>query len=249
MNTTQKIYIICTTARSGSNLVCDYLFNTGYLGRPTELFNPKIVMNGAYGRRFGKLPPVSISQYISWMDENFSTKNGVLGIKLLWEDMEYLGRFSEFSNLLEKAYILRLSRLQKLGQAISYFLAQETGQWIATDPARKQPHEVDFDFHAIDSHLQRLCAQDAKWDAELDARGVSALHWRFEDFVRDPSRHVHDLAESIGINITGAPIITLLEKQSTDRSKSFASAFRHEAAIRRQKSQCEVTYEGVRFFP
>ena len=38
-----RSYVICTTARSGSNLVCDYLAKTGRLGRPTEFFNPDIV--------------------------------------------------------------------------------------------------------------------------------------------------------------------------------------------------------------
>ncbi len=189
MTSTLRTYIICTTARSGSNLVCDYLFRTGRLGRPTETFNPQIVVNGAFGKRYEASQPVELSAYIEWAKENFATRNGVLGIKMLWEDLEYLGGSASLSHVLAQAQLFRLTRRRKLAQAVSYYLAVETGQWMASDPARREPDDVPFDYDAINTHLNRLCLQDARWDAELDARGLKATHWYFEDFLR-PRRNM-----------------------------------------------------------
>jgi LPS sulfotransferase NodH len=248
MTASPKIFIICTTARSGSNLVCDYLFNTGRLGRPTEVFNPQIVVKGAYNRRYTVPEPVVLADYVAWLKENFATRNGVLGLKMLWEDMEFLGGSPAVSELLDQAHLIRLTRRRKLAQAVSYYLAQETGQWVASDPAHRQPEDVAFDFGVISRHLDRLCLQDARWDAELDTRGLEALHWHFEDFVRDPAQHVRSLADRLGVDIADDPIRTSLTKQSTARSQAFIDAFRREARDGRTGGSLgETLYENVRF--
>lgn len=248
MTSTLRTYIICTTARSGSNLLCDYLFRTGRLGRPTETFNPQIVVNGAFGRRYDASQPLELSAYIEWAKENFATRNGVLGIKMLWEDLEYLGGSASLSDVLAQAQLFRLTRRRKLAQAVSYYLAVETGQWMASDPARREPNDVPFDYDAINTHLNRLCLQDARWDAELDARGLKATHWYFEDFLRAPTQYVKSLAGSVGVEIEDSSVSTGLEKQSSARSDEFMATFRqHYHKDHKLKLSEKKTYENVEF--
>ncbi|WP_198373822.1 Stf0 family sulfotransferase [Roseomonas rosulenta] len=99
-------------------------------------------------------------------------------MKLLFEDFEFLGGYLTVRDFLSEAVVIRLVRRNKLSQAISYYMAQQTGQWVSTDPARIPAEEVCFDFDAIRNHLKRLCHQDAMWDAQLDCLGIVAEHWR-----------------------------------------------------------------------
>ncbi|WP_198372710.1 Stf0 family sulfotransferase [Roseomonas rosulenta] len=78
MNTAPKRFVICTTARSGSNLVCDYIAITARLGKPTEFLNPDIVRRGAYGRRFDAPEPISLTDYVKWVATTHATPNGEL---------------------------------------------------------------------------------------------------------------------------------------------------------------------------
>lgn len=244
-----RSYVICTTARSGSNLVCDYLAKTGRLGRPTEFFNPDIVRTGTFGQRFSFADHVAVSDYLDWLKSAHSTPNGVFGVKMLFEDYEHLGQFPAVRALLETSTLVRLTRRRKTAQAVSYLMAVETGQWIASDVARKPIDQVEFDFSKINQHLDRLCMQDARWDAALDSRGLSALHWHFEDFLLAPHDHLNSLAASMDVDLPNTRIHTSLEKQSTERSHEFLVAFQKEAKTQGMRETGEITYEGVTFCP
>ncbi|MBP0463168.1 hypothetical protein J5Y09_04535 [Roseomonas sp. PWR1] len=246
MSAVSRTYVICTTARSGSNLVCDYLDGTGRLGRPAEFLNPDIVRNGAYGKRFPFDLKVSLSDYLSWLKKNQITSNGIFGIKLLYEDFEYLGQFTDICSMIRNATIVRLTRRKKLSQAISYFMAVETGQWIASDPGLKPPDEVEYDQQKIERYMTMLARQDASWDTALDCLGCSALHWSFESFVADPSAHISSLAAELDVNLADVSIKTALVPQATETSRAFLARYRSDYAAQ-QRSADSVEYEHLTF--
>jgi LPS sulfotransferase NodH len=70
-------YAICTSGRSGSNLLCQYLSSTGVLGNPLEYFNGS-------GRRLLGYPeyPDEPSRQIDWILTAGATPNGIYGLKV-----------------------------------------------------------------------------------------------------------------------------------------------------------------------
>jgi LPS sulfotransferase NodH len=185
---------------------------------------------------------------VAWLRSTYSTPNGVFGVKMLFEDFENLSTFSAVQKLFKDAIILRLSRRRKLAQAVSYLMAVETGQWIASDPPRKRPEDVSYDFARIQHYMEMLVRQDARWDAILDSFGKPAINWTFEEFITNPRAHVNELAEAIGVDLGSKELTTGLVPQATARSHELAAQFRSEFAAQLPDAK-RLSYGGVAFAP
>jgi LPS sulfotransferase NodH len=109
-----RSYLVCSTPRSGSTLVCKALRDTGVAGRPEEYFEalrstgrprrPEEYFAGVDDRSIfdelgdpgdgGSPPPAwsrtAYDRYLDWAMEQGTTDNGVFGAKLMWQ---YLGDF------------------------------------------------------------------------------------------------------------------------------------------------------------
>ena len=111
---TPKIsYLICTTPRSGSTLLCELLAASGIAGRPDEYFQqlrstglpmrPRDYLDGVAA---DILPPLAdhhreleehnvydperfpgFEHYMRWVQDRATTPNGVLGAKIMWPYM------------------------------------------------------------------------------------------------------------------------------------------------------------------
>ncbi len=111
-----RSYLVCSTPRSGSTLVCRALNDTGVAGRPEEYFEalrstgrprrPEQYFAGVEDRSIldelgspaeeGKGPPpqwsrTAYDRYLEWAMREGTTENGVFGAKLMWQ---YLGDFA-----------------------------------------------------------------------------------------------------------------------------------------------------------
>jgi LPS sulfotransferase NodH len=245
-------YLICTTARSGSNLLCDYLSNTELLGKPGELFNPRVVKGGHFQKRFEFDGAVPLADYLEWIETDLSTPNGVWGAKLLWEDFSFLQGFPAFRAMFSEARIYLLARRSKVRQAVSYFLAQQTGQWMATDPAIKPIEEVKFDFDVIRVHLDRLIVQEGRWRSILEVAGIPYRDIVFEQLLADPHRVVHSIAADMGVWAAGGGaeplrVSTEMAPQASWQTSRFGEEFCRLADFRNQADLDEIEYEQLRF--
>src|SRR4051794_31844384 len=75
-------YIICTTPRSGSNLLCDLLLGSGAMGRPREVFNIKatlVPVAKQNGLLDGEPEAVEMGAYLDLVLTKYTTQNGVFG--------------------------------------------------------------------------------------------------------------------------------------------------------------------------
>lgn len=243
-----KNYIICTTARSGSNLFCDFLKNTKSLGRPIEAFNPDIVRKSAFYNAKINQDSVPVSNYISWMLEKHRTPNGIFGTKLLFEDFDVFRGFPSFVSLFNSSYTIHLRRRSKLRQAISYYFAEMTGQWISTDVARMDPTEVPFDYDEINRHMRRLILQDATWTSILQGLGCPYIEVYFEDFVSLPAKIITSILAEFGEDRQEVPIVATLKEQRNARTDDFVVLFEEELTRRLFQTQESQQYKGSMFF-
>jgi LPS sulfotransferase NodH len=94
-----RAYLICTTPRSGSTLLCRYLTATGCAGVPDEYLFEKTLP-----RFYGKHGVSDFPSYFRALLENETTPNGVFGLKLMSAPDVFAG------------YLARLRELPGLGQ-------------------------------------------------------------------------------------------------------------------------------------
>jgi LPS sulfotransferase NodH len=148
-------YLILSTPRSGSNLLCRGLEDTNFAGIPREHFSPESKYWAQYGQ--GADP----RDYVARLVAERSSPNGVFGAKVSWRQMVHFGRACRavpryrkqplhaiIADLLPGVRYLRITRRDKLRQAISYWKAHQTGVWgraAGQEQAPAAPPAFDFD--------------------------------------------------------------------------------------------------------
>ena len=243
-----KSYVICTTARSGSNLLCDYLDQTGVLGRPAEFLNPEVVINGAYDRRFGKGPDLPVGEYIDWLYGNMSTDNNIFGIKILYEDFVAYRGFIRFQELLHDSALFYLDRKSKINQAISYYVARNTGRWMASDPGRTA-NDLHYDYKAIDDSLEMLVHQHIEWQAFLSSIERPVEMIEYDQVVNNPLGVIGQIGAALGIDVTGVALAQNVPAQRTGASDHLLARYKEDLRAFYYGLTAEIPYEGLLLKP
>ena len=238
-------YVICATPRCGGNLLSDYLDNTGVLGRPQEFLNPRIIRDGAYGMKFDKPAPISVAEYIRWLSANMRSQNGVLGIKVLYDDFVAYRGFPAFQALLARSALFYLSRRTRIRQAISHYIAQATGQWRSDDQAAVPVESLPYDFAAIDRNLQTLYHQDVEWRAFLLSLERDVTFVEYEDLVDDPAAVIARFGQALGIDVAGVTPLTTLRRLAGDQNSSFFARYKQALLSFYQRPTAQIEYEGM----
>lgn len=138
-------YILCTSPRSGSTLLCRLLAATGVAGRPASLFHEPSLDD--WRERFGLSGEKErgerdmLAQIFTSALERGRGGTGLFGLRLQRHSFAF---FSEKLAVLhpdrpddaarlEAAFgptlFIHLTRLDKIGQAVSYVKAQQSGLW------------------------------------------------------------------------------------------------------------------------
>jgi LPS sulfotransferase NodH len=195
LGTTKKLadrgYAVCTSGRSGSNLLCQYLSSTGLLGHPLEYFN------GA-GRRMLGYPdfPDEPEKQTDWILTTGATSNGIYGVKLFPWQLDLIAPSIRWSRLLPNLAFVFLKRRDLLGQAISALRAAQTQQWRATMPAQAP---ATYDGQQIYERLQSAVRDYARWELFFARNGIEPTVILYENLVAHPQDAVDQVARLFGL--------------------------------------------------
>jgi LPS sulfotransferase NodH len=184
-------YAICTSGRSGSNLLCQYLASTGLLGRPLEYFN------GA-GRRLLGYPdyPDDPAQQIDWILTGGATPNGIYGVKIFPAQFDQVEKSISWTRLLPNLTFVVLKRRDVLGQAISAVRAAQTNQWRSGMPAQGA---ASYDGAQIYERLCGVVRDYTRWDIYFARRCIVPTVIVYEDMLADPQAAVDRVAMAFGL--------------------------------------------------
>jgi trehalose 2-sulfotransferase len=211
-------YLVASTQRSGSTMLCRALRDTGVAGRPEEYFltGPpeafppgwKFWEEGIFAQPHG---PMDREGYLDLVFRLGTTPNGVFGAKLMWNNVEWvleklreLPRFSgldradTFHTLFPNLHVIRLTRRDRIGQAVSWARAAQDGVWVVSDTEGANPTgdpAYRYDFIA---GLESLLVEGEHGWAELCAElDVQPLEIVYEDLV-DPSGYEPTIRAALG---------------------------------------------------
>jgi len=179
----------------------------------------------------------------------FSSAANVVGSKLLYDDFNYLICLKPMQALFESALIVYLERRDKIKQAVSYFLAKKTGQWMKSDIGTLSRDAVVYDFEEIDQIHRMLIYQDQQWRVIFGARGSDIIHIVYEECLKDPVSTVQSVGTRLGLSIPAEAITTGMAAQTTERDQEFAQRYKSDLLKGIYSAKYRVIYENLEFAP
>lgn len=242
----RRCYLICGIARSGSNLLSDGLRDTGRAGRPNQYFLPSSEPQFRAAHSFDE--KMSFADYVRGIVENTVTSNEVFGFKLMaWYVGAFLmrlrqtGAFGEPGasdlEILTAAFpylrFLRITRRDKLRQAISKARAVQTGLWKVQE-GKSEVAEPEYNRALIAQSMLESKAEEETWDAFFTRLGVHPFPVEYESLCQDFKGTVSAVLDFLEIKLPRRikirpPVTT---RQSDARSDEWERRYRADEALR-----------------
>lgn len=210
-----RTYIIASTPRSGSTLLCRLLWATGRVGAPKEYLNPMQLRDWELrlgeGRRqrwsagflrgplVGALmgrtgwPPERIEAHLARVRARRSS-GGWFGLKLHHHHHERWFPDGRLPACLGEVRWIRIRRADRRRQAVSWARAEQTGQWASWQRPLLPPV---YSRRHIDARWADLDRAEAGWDATL--AGQASLDIRYAALVADPVAEVRRALAWLGV--------------------------------------------------
>lgn len=182
-------YIIASTMRTGSYLLCEGLEWTGVAGHPREIFCPE--RREMYAGEW-KLPAgIAFDDFLRAAIGKGTTDNGVFGTKIHQHHLAPLARECGFTG--EPALVLRqlfpgakyihLRRRDRRGQAISWYRAEITNEWWRIRDVQQDDltgRTPEFDAAEIRRREHELERQQRAWDVFFADGAVEVITMDYE---------------------------------------------------------------------
>jgi LPS sulfotransferase NodH len=253
-----KPYIVCSTSRSGSNLLCRGLRGTGVAGEPLEYLNPR--HRRSLSERWGCGP--SLTAYVAALRARRSSADGVFGTKLHWTQLESIQAeakglptheppFTLDSEVLDSLFpgarYVHILRLDVNAQAVSLWMAHQSNVWSLADgePDSGTEH-VRYSFTGINRYRRGLVLGEMHWDRYFRVNGISPIRVVYEDLAARYSSVLRDVVDQlfpgVGEVRIGPPESRL---QGGERARSFAERFARDL-VRRRGQDASIEERAVR---
>ena len=234
-------YMVCATQRSGSNLLCEALADTGVAGQPTEYFLPD--GQSALSKRWGVSTD---AEFVDKVVETGSSPNGVFGVKVMMGG----GYFSHLTTNLSRArqhegqdfsgpalidatfpnlHHIWVTRRDKVRQAVSWWKATQTDVWGRG--SGEQPvatGKPEFNFEAIDYLVQALVLKETSWQEYFADGSIVPCVVVYEDFIRGYEETVVRVLDFLNIPVPNDLDLTAprLQKQADELSGDWVERYR-----------------------
>ena len=246
-------YVICTSPRSGSTLLCRLLAATGVSGNPGSHFHrPDIeawLRSFSLERLEGESERDCLFRILEAAKAKGSLDTGMFGLRMQRGSFPFfisrLGMmFPEAASeraRIESAFgptlFIHLTRLDKVEQAVSCERARQTGLWHrardGSDIERLEPvSAAGYDGRVLRAQYDEFIAFDRAWEAWFAAEGIVAHHITYEALSAAPAETLADLLDALGLSRDHAEGIKPdIAKLADAISREWVARFRAENAL------------------
>ncbi|MTI42737.1 LPS sulfotransferase NodH [Roseibium hamelinense] len=222
-------YILCTSPRSGSTLLCKLLKDTGLAGNPKSYFHKPDVSEWC---SYLSLPPKAQHSTAEHVRETFAAavaqgRDGgpLFGLRLQRHSFSffmdqlaflYPGSSSDAERL-EAAFgsirFIHLTREDKAAQAVSFVKAEQTGLWHkapdGTELERLSPPSPPaYDAGALGEAYHRFTAFDRDWTAWFKRESIKPIKITYSELEADPPATLARVLEALCLDPEAAKGIT-----------------------------------------
>jgi LPS sulfotransferase NodH len=230
-------YLIATTPRTGSFLLCEGLAATGLAGVPQEYAAPEDV---ASWRDFHGC--TTHAEYFFRFPDLCRTPNGVFGAKLMWPQYVAWGRDARhylrsnmstpdiIRTLTGPPHVVRLVRRDVLRQAISWVRAQATGVWSRRRgaPVSAGRGLPEYDPVLLRQAVNRLEHQNRNWEAAFSLSDSPTLTVVYEDLTEAYVATVARVLDFLGLPWDAKLPEPSLSRQADDITEHWVERAQHD---------------------
>jgi LPS sulfotransferase NodH len=199
-------YIIATSPRSGSYLLCEALMASGIAGRPHEYAGPA---DGATWNQFNRFP--THAAYFFQFADLCRSANGIVGVKFMVPQLlefvtdarRYLRSHATpieaLKTLLGTGRVIRLRRRDRFRQAVSWVRAQQTGEW-SKNPSADGRSICHYDIDALRDAVIQIARQEHYWERFIVEANLPVHHIDYEDLDENYSSAVTRVLSFLGFS-------------------------------------------------
>ncbi|MAM11485.1 MAG: sulfotransferase [Rhizobiaceae bacterium] len=231
-------YIICTSPRSGSTLLCSLLAATGISGNPDSHFHfPSL----AAWQKSHNVADVEGEDERAKLERIFtaaiatgSGDTGMFGLRIqrgragyFLEKLAVLhpGHASDKARI-EAAFgrtlFIYLSRADKVAQAVSCVKAEQTGLWhVAPDGSELErlapPREPVYDGPALMKWYETMTGFEREWEAWFSREGIAPLRLDYDALSLSPRETLRTVLLALGLDGKAADAVSPGVKKIADR--------------------------------
>jgi LPS sulfotransferase NodH len=243
-------YVVCTSPRSGSTLLCKLLGATGMAGAPDSHFHePSLIewlADHGLARNDFATEHDALTAVVEAARRRGTGGTGIFGLRLQRHSFDFFIRqlgclhpaCATDRDRIQAAFgttlFIHLSRRNKLEQAISFVKATQTGLWHrAPDGTELErlspPREPVYDPDAIARQVAQATMQDREWDTWFAGQGIDPLRISYDDLSSDPRTVLALVLDRLGVGFDPVAEITLPVARLADAtSRIWAARFRAE---------------------
>lgn len=218
-------YVICTSPRSGSTLLCALLAASGVAGKPESYFHLPSVAE--WQADLG-LPPSSSEPEEAVLAAVFRAAiargragTALFGLRLQRHSFDYLlqklgvlhpdrpGDLQRFEAAFGRTLFIHLTREDKLEQTVSLVKAEQSGLWHrAPDGSEIErlspPRPLRYDRKRIAAQRDALAAMDRAWTDWFASAGIEPLRVTYGALAADPLGTLRVLLSRLGLDPAAA---------------------------------------------
>jgi LPS sulfotransferase NodH len=241
-------FIVCTSPRSGSTLLCKLLAATGKSGKPDSHFHSPSVSdwtrNYSIAAEDFHTECELLSAIFMAARDRGTGSTSMFGLRMQGHSFDY---FMQKLRVLHESYacdserihaafgktlFIHLSRKDKLDQAISYVKAAQSGLWhIAADGTELERLSVHqepvYDEKAIAHQCAKLSDMDKRWESWFIGEGLDPLRVQYNDLSDNPIGVVCEVLHRLGIDPEIARGLELpIARLADATNKSWAKKYR-----------------------
>lgn len=188
----KPLYILAFTNRSGSNLLADYLRQTGRFRGFGEGLNWDQIQSSLQ-----RHPVASFPGYIATL-AGAQNSAGIWGVKASWDQIVMLHR-ANIPAMFSGVQIVHSVRQDLLGQAVSHWIAHQTNQWTSAHKASGVVPEFALD--RIEAILMDIVRSNSRIDLISQSLNIPRHVVVYEQLQDDPAAEIRHLFDAVGIEL------------------------------------------------
>ena len=220
-------YIICSTPRTGSTLLCSLLKSTKVAGCPESYFRD--VDFGKWALKWDLVKnrdePFAPEKYLKATIKAGSTNNGVFAMRIMW------GSIKDVVEMINKAYpslngndyeliqqifgrvrFVYVKRNNTVAQAVSLVKALQNNVWHISnerdDSKNASQAELYYDFEEIDRNVKEIKEHNEEWNKWFSRNNITPYEVIYEDLIDNQSETTMDILKYLEITLPEEKIQT-----------------------------------------
>lgn len=205
----RPLIVLAFTNRSGSNLLADFLCQTSLVAGLGEYLNHETVVNKSISNKISSFP-----DYFLHLGLRVSRKGQSFGVKASAEQLKFITDW-RLNRMFTRTLIVHIHRDDIYNQAISHWIAGQTGQWTSLQK-KKESAGVIFDGPKILNIVNDIIIDNNSIHLHCMRERLNYISISYQEVISDPKAVVLRIFQAAELDIGDwTPSEPKISKQSS----------------------------------